>query len=535
MGSEGCFSGVRNRLARAYRFDVTKESPGALVVCGRERRRAIPKQKLSAEALALVYLRTLCGWTQKELVASMGISDDRQVSRYERGELPLRRETLETFAAVMGYPPEALDGLLFVYRLCVADSEDAAASPVALSPDERHRIARAALAAGTSVAEGVRKALTERRRKRKIEAARRQAGELWQRMSTATWEERRDLIAVFPAFRSWALAERICEESVRAAAHDPAEALDLARLAVSIAERAPGDDAWRSRLLGFSWAHVANARRVANDFAGADEAFTRAWELWQVGRAAELGLLPEWRLWDLGASLRREQHRFAEALDLLDRARKAAGCDSLAHARILLKREHVLLQMGDTEGALATLIEAVPLVEASGNSRLLFTFLFNLTDDLCHLGRYAEAADRLLEVRALAVQQANELDLLRVVWLGARVAAGLGAKEDAIADLEQVCREFTARRLPYDAALSSLELAALYLEAGRLHDVRRLASTVRWIFEVQGVSREATAALSLFWDAARKETATAQLAREVLAGVKKRAKNSAPFWKGAES
>jgi hypothetical protein len=57
--------------------------------------------------------------------------------------------------------------------------------------------------------------------------------------------------------------------------------LELAELALSIAERVPGEESWRSRLKGYCWAHIANARRVANDLSGADEALTRAWELWR--------------------------------------------------------------------------------------------------------------------------------------------------------------------------------------------------------------------------------------------------------------
>jgi hypothetical protein len=76
------------------------------------------------------------------------------------------------------------------------------------------------------------------------------------------------------------LAERVCEASVKSAARDAGEALELAELALSIAERVPGEESWRSRLKGYCWAHVANALRVANDLAGADKAFAHARDLW---------------------------------------------------------------------------------------------------------------------------------------------------------------------------------------------------------------------------------------------------------------
>ena len=48
--------------------------------------------------------------------------------------------------------------------------------------------------------------------------------------------------------------------------------------------------------------------------------------------------------------------------------------------------------------------------------------------------------------------------------------------------LEQVRQDFTVRGLPYDAALASLDLAAIYLEEGRSVEVRNLARTMGWIF-----------------------------------------------------
>jgi len=124
------------------------------------------------------------------------------------------------------------------------------------------------------------------------------------------------------------------------------------------------------------------------------------------------------------------------------------------------------------------------------------------------------------------------LDLVRVVWLEARVAAGQGQLERAVEGLEQIRQDLTARELPYDAARASLELAALYLEKGRSSEVRALARTMTWIFQAQGITREALAALTLFCDAAQRETATVELTRQVITELE-RAKPSAslPIYK----
>ncbi|HEY2291021.1 MAG TPA: hypothetical protein VGM86_10000 [Thermoanaerobaculia bacterium] len=113
------------------------------------------------------------------------------------------------------------------------------------------------------------------------------------------------------------------------------------------------------------------------------------------------------------------------------------------------------------------------------------------------------------------------MDILRVNWLAARIAAGQGRTEEAIAGLEQVGRDFTARELPYDAALSSLDLAVLWLEAGRTAEVKRLAAAMGWIFKAKGIDREALAALKLFCDAVSHESITIELARQVIANVER--------------
>jgi hypothetical protein len=94
-----------------------------------------------------------------------------------------------------------------------------------------------------------------------------------------------------------------------------------------------------------------------------------------------------------------------------------------------------------------------------------------------------------------------------------------------------VRRELTSRPIPYDAALSSLELAVLYLEEGRTGEVKTVALEMGEIFKSQGIAREALASLKLFFEAAQKETATVTLARKVLADVEA-AMKKAPGAKG---
>jgi len=119
------------------------------------------------------------------------------------------------------------------------------------------------------------------------------------------------------------------------------------------------------------------------------------------------------------------------------------------------------------------------------------------------------------------VQEASELKLIRVGWLTSKVAAGQGRLEVAIAGLEQVRKDFTDRALPYEAALSSLDLALIWLKAGRRNEVRNLALAMAWIFKAKKIRREALAALRLFCEAAQQDAVTVELTQQVIAEVEK--------------
>ncbi len=165
------------------------------------------------------------------------------------------------------------------------------------------------------------------------------------------------------------------------------------------------------------------------------------------------------------------------------------------------------------------LAEAAPVIEGCGDARLAFLHNFKTALNLVHLERFAEAAALWPPVAELASAQGNKLERLRVRWVEGRLCAGLGHRKEAMAFFVEVQRELTRLRLPYDAALVSLELAVLWLESGRTAEVRELALEMAWIFKAQRIAREALAALRLFCDAAARNAATLELALQVRAEV----------------
>ena len=155
------------------------------------------------------------------------------------------------------------------------------------------------------------------------------------------------------------------------------------------------------------------------------------------------------------------------------------------------------------------------LLDVIRDPRLPWLVRFTQTSNLWFLGQYTEAAKLMPGVRDLAPDLGNELDVYRGLWLDGRVQAGLGNKAEALPILEQVQRYFTVKQIGYDAALATLEVSELYLEQGRSVEVRVLAEQMYWIFKSQEVQQEALTALRIFCEAARQQTATVGLTRQV--------------------
>ncbi len=489
----------------------------------------MPEDKeLPKEALAFLYLRRGRGRARTRLAAELGFADETPLTHLERGDRPLSREHLGKLVAPLDVPPEAPDLLLWTHDLIFPEPDEAAADdPLALTPEEERSLNRTVLVAEWSLAEDLRRTLKAWKRQRKAEAARREAEPLAETLKSASPRDRESLLAFFPEFRSWAMAERLSHDSACAAAHRVDVAEELVQLGLAVARRVPGK-AQRARTEGYCTGFLANVRRVATEFDEGSEVFAEMWKLWRDGEPAASLPLSESRLLELEASLRREQHRFPEALERLHRAFELCDGGPLATGRILLKKERVLYQLGDFAAALDTLAEASPFVEASGDPQLLFALRFNRVSDLCSLERFPEAAPLLPAVREMAIEQGRQIELIRLLWLSSRLAAGEGRVAEAVAGLKQVVRDFTDLPLPYEAALAALDLAVLHLESGRTAEVKELAEAMGGIFKAKGITREALAALSCFCEAAQQEIATVALAKRAIAELEKAQRSASP-------
>jgi tetratricopeptide (TPR) repeat protein len=410
---------------------------------------------------------------------------------------------------------EAVDRALAGLAQIPAAETSGAETPASLSPNERLVIEAAAGQAARRAAETVRAGLSLRLVRDRLQRERRAAGKLWEQLCRLpTHSARRDRVASDSRFYFWALSERLCDESIRTAAHDSDQSRELAELALQIAEGTPGSNPWRCRLQGYAWAFVGNSLRVGGDLLSSDSAFHRSGEFWEAGNTATPAPLDGARILDLKASLRRYQGRFEEALALHSAALQEAHLPA-KKARTLLKIAAVLELQGAYEEALAMLNDTETWTIEAKEPRLTWVLAFSRTANLCHLGQFEAASQVLGLVQRLTLDLGNELDSVRVSWLSARVAAGLGRQEEASARLAEVRQEFARRNIAFDAALAALELAALELDRGQGLAVRFLAQSATPTLAAQILPRELLASLRVFWRSAKREAATAEAARRL--------------------
>lgn len=356
--------------------------------------------------------------------------------------------------------------------------------------------------------------------------SRAEAPGLWEELSPLRFLEQSRRVQVDPRFRSWGLGELLCRKSRETAPESASQAVELAELSVIIAEGLqdgePVEDHWVYELRALAWAHLGNARRVQGDLRSAKEAFSLLDQWWDAGfRDVGDPLDYEAELQLLKVSLLAAERCFPEGLRILDSIlrpylKDPESQDPHLAGRAMVQKAFTLAEMGEPETSISLLREASPLLDVRRDARLVLCVRYNLLENLTRLSRFEEARQGLTEVQRLCREWGKPLDHIRLRWVEARIAAGLGEREQAVAALDEVRLQFLSLEIAYDTALASLELAVLYLEDGRTAEVKELALALVPVFQSQDVHREALAALAVFQSAALVEAATAELAREIV-------------------
>jgi tetratricopeptide (TPR) repeat protein len=273
-----------------------------------------------------------------------------------------------------------------------------------------------------------------------------------------------------------------------------------------------------------AWAYLGNARRLGSDLPGAEKALCLAEYYSEEGSADPL---EEARILDLKASLLGDQGHLEEAAALLD-----VVVDIYEDVRDVHRQGRALISKGlflayacRPEEGLDWISRGLLLIHAEQEPRLVLMAHHNIAWCLTDCGRAGDAHRHLDGVRHLYDGFSDPWTRLRLGWLEARIAAGLGRHDEAETKLQELRRAFVEQNLGYDASLATLDLAALYLDQGRTEEVRRLAQEALPVLLAQDIHREAMAALIAFERATEIEHTTPRMVRQVAAYLYRARKN----------
>ncbi|HYO14601.1 MAG TPA: tetratricopeptide repeat protein [Thermoanaerobaculia bacterium] len=344
---------------------------------------------------------------------------------------------------------------------------------------------------------------------REIESSATLAAELLAKTGT----ERAAAVRTEVRFHGLKLCELLFTKSREAWFTNPAKSVELAELAVAISDRLDVDHygmALVEDTRALAWAHLGNAYQVASDLRQAEEALDRAEEHHRHSDEDELTLA---QILSFRASLRNAQGRFEEAGRLLDRAlviyREAK--DRHLEGRTLIKKATALGYAGRFHQAARLVRRGLSRIDLLEEPRLLVMARHNLIWYLNESGQYEKARKELEETRGLYLALRDQINLVLLRWLEGRIALGLGRLDEAGPALREARDAFIERGIGFDAALVSLDLAAVYARRGEPGQVKRLAAEMLPIFESRDLHAEALAALAIFRQAAEAEEVTLDL------------------------
>jgi tetratricopeptide (TPR) repeat protein/transcriptional regulator with XRE-family HTH domain len=450
-------------------------------------------------ALTLLILMRRKGWNQNQIAAALDVTQATVSGWIRKGEGLDRARLEQIVVQLFKIDPAEIDRALRY----LTGEEPGGLRLEGLTPRECRIVEQAIADLLKSMGRIAQTGSVQLAGPTRLRQARAQAEACWQKLQQVPPEMRTVLINRLSPYKTPAFCARICAESRNAASSCASRALKLAKLALYVAQRVPGDVSLRCQ--AYAWAFIANAHRVAGKLPKADAAFARAQELWDAGTVDDPFISKAYFL-DLKASLRSAQRRIEDAVSLLTDA--VASASRLEKGRILINKAHLQYVCGEYEHAIQTLRQAEDWIDREREPRHWFAVQFNLASCFCESEKFEEAAVLFKRVSELGLRLDQDLDLLRLRWLGARLNAGLGDKAAAVQTFEEVRKEFASQKNPFDSALVSLDLAKLYLRQEHWLEVCSVAEEMIRLFRSLGVEREPLKALLLFREAAQRRQAT---------------------------
>ena len=368
---------------------------------------------------------------------------------------------------------------------------------------------------------------------------------LWRQLAALPYASQLAAVEADESYQRWGLCRLLQRLSAEAACQDPERARRLANLAVRIPpflEPAYHPDSIRD-LQALSFCALGNAWRALREPHGAADAFDAARALLIAG-TGDPAIIAE--ALALEARLLRDRRELAQAAALLERVEAIYGAaggleegaegaarddgDPERAAKARLHRAWCIYHLGRVDEARALLERTAEQLDERRHPRSALAVRAGLAWCAVSLGA-PDAEARLASAIQLAERVGDAADRLRLRRAEARVDLAAGERGLTEQALRATAAGFVERDLGVDAALSLLDLAALYLREGAEQSIfRQLSADLLPVFFYPEVGREAMALLLWFQQACETGRLTPGIVASVGQGVEEQRRPSLAWW-----
>lgn len=316
--------------------------------------------------------------------------------------------------------------------------------------------------------------------------------------------------------RSWALRHE-----------SPALMVQFATAAVWCARRLSARRYSAERVSDFrcrAHAELGNAWRVCDQLSTAAAELARARSLFELGTGDRF---LEIRLLELEASLAADWRQFSLASNNLLKVYEfyqTQGDDHMAGRALVLQGLYAGYA-GDPEAGFRLLAKGLALADETRDPSLVHAGVHNQFLFLIDSGRFLEAKRfRMRHARQLS-DHGGRINELLFRWQEARVDAGLGKVARAELFFREAKQGFEDVGRAYDAALLSLDLAAVLLAQGKAVEAEQVVQAAAKVFTALQIEREALVAVIMLRNAFELRKATVDLVERVAAFVRRAEKD----------
>jgi tetratricopeptide (TPR) repeat protein len=299
----------------------------------------------------------------------------------------------------------------------------------------------------------------------------------------------------------------------------------LARLAAeACGPELAGNELRLADLKARAWGQYGNALRVTGRPREAMEALSTAQHHRRQGTGDPV--LRAWLLEKI-TPLATFQGQFGEAIQMSGEAGEIYQELGEGHllASTLVQKAIAALYSGETESAVRMLNQAIPIIDHEEDPHLLLAACHNLIRCYIDLDQPEQALRLYSETRELYQEFDDPLIQLRAAWQEGQLLRDLGHLRAAEAALLRARQGYTERKLIYEAALISLELATVYVKLGLVEELKRTVTATIPIFHALRVKLETLAALLQLRQMADQEQQALELIRVLSAQIEPMPKN----------